>query len=161
MPESLPRTTQDFAEIATDDEFYEYKVSPALIAAFREKAVKVSCPNTQVLFNAGEQGDCVYLLLTGEVVLLLPLTSMDSMGFRAQSGSFVGLPAAFSNEPYSMTAVALKGAELGVMSRDKFCELIATDAKLSFDVLRILAAETRAARRAIVDFDGGLNPNQS
>ena len=151
MLDSVRTTKQSFNEVAVDGSLYECKASPELIAAFEERAIKVICSEDQVLFNNGEPGKCVYLVITGEVGLLLPLTSMDGMGFRARSGSFVGLPAAFSNEPYSMTAVAQRGAQFAVMSRDKFCDLIATSPILSLDVLRILAAETRAARIAIVE----------
>lgn len=151
MLDSVPTTTQDFSQAAVDGSLYECKASPGLIAVFEERAIRVICSENEVLFSNGESSRCVYLVLTGEVGLFLPLTSMDGMGFRARSGSFVGLPSAFSNEPYSMTAVARKGSELAMMSRDKFCDLIATSLMLSLDVLRILAAETRAARIAIVE----------
>ena len=82
---------------------------------------------------------------------MLRLTSMDGLAFRASSCGFVELPSAFSNEPYSMAAIAWKGAELAVMSRDKFVDMIATNPALSLDVLKILAAETRAARMAIAE----------
>ena len=151
MPDSLPPTQQDFIEPADDGSLYECKASPDLIAEFEKRAIKVVCSDDQVLFNKGEPGACVYLVLAGEVGLLLPLSTIDGMGFRARSGSLVGLPAAFSNESYSMTAIAWKGAEFAVMSRDKFCDMIASNPAFSLDVLRILAAETRAARIAIVD----------
>jgi CRP-like cAMP-binding protein len=134
-----------------DEPFYEYTASLDLIAAFEKSAVQVICSESQVLFNAGEPGSCIYLVRAGEVRLMLPLTPMDGMGFRARAGSFVGLPAAFSNEPYSMTAAACEGAELAVMSREKFSDLIASSPALALDVLKILAAETRAARIAIVE----------
>src|ERR1700688_2439406 len=120
MPDSVPITKQDFSEVAVEGSLYECKASPDLIAAFEERAIKVICSENQVLFSNGEPGRSVYLVLLGEVALSLPLTLMDGMGFRAQTGSFVGLPAAFSNEPYSMTAVARKDAELAMMSRDRF-----------------------------------------
>ncbi len=138
-------------ETPADRLFYEFKASPQLIEAFESRAIRVVCSDDQVLFNAGESGSCIYFVEAGSVRLLLPLTSMDGMGFRAQAGSFVGLPAAFGNEPYSMTAVAGKGSELLVMSREKFCDLVASSPALALDVLKILAAETRAARLAIVD----------
>jgi len=159
MLDSAPITRQNFIEVTVDGSLYECKASPGLIAAFEKRAIKVICSENQVLFSNGEPGRCVYLVLTGEIGLLLPLTSMDGMGFRAQSGSLVGLPAAFSNGAYSMTAVARNGAELAVMSRDKFCDLIRTSPMLSLDVLRILAAETRAARIAIVE--AGFGRRQS
>lgn len=127
----------------------ESTVCLELIEAFARKATTVICSDNEVLFLKGEPGNCVYLVRSGEVRLLLPVSSGAGVGFRAKAGSLVGLPAAFSNQAYSMTAVALKGSELGMMSRDRFCDLIATNATLSLDVLRILAAETRAARLAI------------
>jgi CRP-like cAMP-binding protein len=159
MLDSVPTARQNLDEVAVDGSLYECKASTDLIAAFEKCAIKVIYSENQILFSNGEPSRCVYLVLRGEVGLLLPLTSMDGMVFRAQSGSFVGLPSAFSNETYSMTAVARKGAELAVMSRDKFCDLIATSPMLSLDVLRILAAETRAARIAIVE--AGIGRRQS
>lgn len=158
MPDFFPVRQIDLSNIEVRDSFYDCKASPSLIAAFEDSASKVVCSENQILFNAGEPGSCVYLVLSGETGLLLPLTSMGGMGFLARSGSFLGLPAAFSDEGYSMTAVALKGAELAVMSREKFCALIASNPALSFDVLKILAAEARAARLAIVEVDGSRNP---
>ena len=151
MPDSLPVTNDTFNEAAAEESFYRRKPSPELIAAFENRAIKVICSENQVLFSHGEPARCVYLVLNGEVRMLLPLTPMDGMGFHAESGSFIGLPAAFSNEPYTMTAIACKGTEVAVMSREKFCDLTATSPALSLDVLKILAAETRAARIAIVE----------
>lgn len=138
-------------ENLVDGPFYECKPSRQLVEAFEKGSIRVVCSDAQVLFNAGESGSGVYFVDAGKVRLMLPLTSMDGMGFSAQAGSFVGLPAAFGDEAYSMTAVAQKGAELLVMSREKFCALIASSPALALDVLKILAAETRAARIAIVE----------
>lgn len=138
-------------ETAVGEMFYDCTASRNLLMAFENAAVKVMCSENQVLFKEGEPGNSVYLLMAGEVGLFLPLTPGDGMGFRALSGSFVGLPAAFGNEPYSMSAVAREGATLAAMSREKFCDLIATSPTLAMDVLKILAAETRAARIAIVE----------
>jgi len=54
-----------------------------------------------------------------------------------------------------MSAIARKGSEVGVMSRDRFCDLVAADSVLALDILRILAAETRAARITIVEAEIG------
>jgi CRP-like cAMP-binding protein len=71
----------------------------------------------------------VYLVLAGEVGLLLPVSSTHAFAFRATKGLLVGFPAAFSDEPYSMTAVACNSAELGVMSSEKFCKMIASNGR--------------------------------
>jgi CRP-like cAMP-binding protein len=46
---------------------------------------------------------------------------------------------------------AVKDSEIAVMDREEFCGLVALNPVLSMDVLRILAAETRAARIAITN----------
>ena len=138
-------------KVLEDGPFYESTTSPELIEAFEKSAVQLICSESRVLFNAGESGSGIYLVQAGEVRLMLPLTQMDGMGFRARAGSFVGLPATFSDEPYSMTAVAREGAQLAVMSRERFCDLISSSPALALEVLKILAAETRAARIAIVE----------
>jgi CRP-like cAMP-binding protein len=143
--------TRRRGQIESADSLYDCKASPLLIGAFEKRAIKVACAENEVLFREGEPGKCVYLILAGEIGLFLPLTPMERMGFRARSGAFVGLPAAFSNESYSMAAIARKGTQVALMSRDKFCDLVAADPVLALDVLRILAAETRAARITIVE----------
>jgi CRP-like cAMP-binding protein len=122
-----------------------------LLAAFERRARKFSCMEDQILFYKGEPGKFVYFVRAGEVDLILSLSSTRAVGFRGKAGSLIGLPAAFSRGQYSMTAVAYRGAELKVMAREDFCDMVASDSQLSIDVLRILAAETHAARIAILD----------
>jgi len=106
--DSLPMTQQDFEAIAAELSLSECTASPDILAAFNRKAIQVSCKEDQVLFRIGEPGTSVYLVRSGEVGLILPVSDRDGIGFRARPGSLVGLPAAFSNEPYSMTAIAWK-----------------------------------------------------
>jgi CRP/FNR family transcriptional regulator, cyclic AMP receptor protein len=155
MLKLLSGAQKKFDDTAVDGMLYECKASPELIAAFEKRAIKILSSGGEVLFNNGEPGKCVYLVLAGQIDLFLPLSSKEGIGFRAQTGAFVGLPAALSNEVYSMTAIARKGAKIAVMSRDKLCDLVAADPVLAFDVLRILAAETRAARITIVEAEIG------
>ena len=147
----LPLTKEKYDAMAVEPSLSECTASPEFLSAFNKRAVQVSCNDDEVLFRIGELGTGVYLVRSGQVGLILPVSSTDGIGFRAETGSLIGLPAAFSNEPYSMTAIAWKGSEIAVMSRDRFCDLIASDHALSLDVLKILAAETRAARIAIVE----------
>ena len=147
----LPLTKAKYDAMAVEPSLSETTASPEFLTAFNKRAVQVSCNDDEVLFRIGEPGTSVYLVRSGEVGLVLPVSDTEGIGFRAKAGSLVGLPAAFSNEPYSMTAIAWRGSEIAVMSRERFCDLIASDHALSLDVLKILAAETRAARIAIVE----------
>lgn len=132
-------------------ELSDNKATPELIAEFSQRTTKLVCTRKLVLFERGEPAKQVYLIRSGKVELTMPITSGEAMGFRAAVGSIVGLPAAFSNEPYSLTALAYKGAELEEMDRRQFWEMLISKPALSLDVLKILTSETRSARIAIVD----------
>ena len=142
-------------ELSDEVSFYDQIASPQLLSSFNEHARTIRYEHDDVLFRTGEAAQKVYLLLSGQVALTIPFSNQRAMEFRADNGALLGLPAAFSNQPYSMTAVASKGSEIAVIGREEFCRLIASNPALSLDVLRILAAETRAARLAITSV--GMN----
>ena len=142
---------KDFNEVSVEPMFCDYIGSPELISAFNANAKTLYCARDRVLFGKGEVASKVYLVRSGGVTLMLPYSLSRAMVFRAEAGALVGLPAAFSEEPYSMTAVALKDSEFAVMSREDFLNLTSANPSLSLEVLKVLAAETRAARMAIVD----------
>ena len=64
------------------------------------------------------------------------------------SGSLLGLSAAVGREPYEMTAMARKGAEVRFVSRENFEGFIKAEPRFYPDVLQVLAAEVRATRQA-------------
>jgi CRP-like cAMP-binding protein len=74
----------------------------------------------------------------------------EVMSIDATAGSLLGLPGLIGDEPYSLTAVARKDAELCFISRDEFTNLMRTNPLLSLKVLQVLAAEVRSARQAIL-----------
>jgi CRP-like cAMP-binding protein len=141
----------DTTALAIESPLSEYKATSPLIAEFRRIGISLAFPQDETLFRQGDTPGGVYLVLGGEVELTMPVSRTRGMGFRATAGSLVGLPAAFSNQPYSMTAIALRGAELGHIDRQQLGEMLGETPILALDVLRILAAETRSARIAIVD----------
>ena len=134
-----------------ENELSEHKATPELMAEFSQRATKHSYSSKEVLFQQGEPASKVYLVRHGEVFLTMSISSSHAMGFRATEGSLVGLPATFSNEPYSMTASAERGSQLEILDREQFLRMLVAKPSLSLDVLKILAAETRSARVAIVE----------
>jgi CRP-like cAMP-binding protein len=71
------------------------------------------------------------------------------MCLHAASGSVLGLPGIVGNEPYSMTAMAHKGSEVGFVTRSDFEDVLRTEPLLYPMVLQVLAAEVRTARQAL------------
>jgi CRP-like cAMP-binding protein len=55
------------------------------------------------------------------------------------------------NVPYSLSARAKKGSFVSFIKREDFSRLMLTDPSVSVGVLRVLAAEVRTARMALVE----------
>jgi CRP-like cAMP-binding protein len=123
-----------------------------LLDALEQRSQKVPCDEERPLFKQGDPPVGVYVVRKGKVALTMQSPGGEVvMQIQATPGSLLGLPGLIGNEPYSLSAVAMSGAEVGFVVRDDFSALIQADPQLSFKVLQVLAAEVRTARQAIFD----------
>ena len=128
-----------------------FLANPELIAALEKRSTAIPCNGEQVLFRQGDAPAGVYILHLGEVTLTLESAKgKPILATQAGAGSLLGLPGLVGNEPYTLTAVARKGAEVSFVSRDQFTALMQSDPLLSLNILQVLAAEVRSARMAIL-----------
>jgi CRP-like cAMP-binding protein len=122
----------------------------ALIQALENRSHSVPCSEGRVLFHQGDAPDGLYIVRNGEVVLImLSEAGNQVMCLRAGAGSLLGLPGIIGNEPYTLTATASKGSEIGFVARDDFEDLMRAEPSLSLRVLQVLAKEVRSARQAL------------
>jgi CRP-like cAMP-binding protein len=141
-PRSLPLKLDPSAFLA----------NPELIDALKKRSTAIACNGEQVLFHQGEPPAGVYILHQGEVTLTMESAQgKPILSSQAGAGSLLGLPGLVGNEPYTLTAVARKGAEVSFVSRDQFTALMQSDPLLSLKILQVLAAEVRSARNAILE----------
>ena len=124
-----------------------------LIEALEKRATRIVCEDDRVLFAQGESPAGLYILKAGGARLAMASPTGDMiMSIPVVPGSLLGLPALIGNQPYSLTAKALKGAELHFVSHASFSRLMLDEPRLSLSILRVLAAEVRTARYAISEF---------
>jgi CRP-like cAMP-binding protein len=95
-----------------------------------------------VLFRRGDPPSGVYVILRGSVVLDVH----DRVYRTAQQDSIIGLPAIFSGQPYSLTAIAAEDCELGFIARETIFEFVRSNPSLAIHLLEILAAEVEMLR---------------
>jgi CRP-like cAMP-binding protein len=128
-----------------------FVADPELIAALQQRATTVSCLDQErILFKQGDPAAGIYILHKGDAVLQMKGADGSTvMCMQTYAGSLLGLPGLIGNEPYSLTATAHKGSELGYISREDFLSVMSADAAIGFKVLQILAAEVRSARHAL------------
>jgi CRP-like cAMP-binding protein len=122
-----------------------------LIQALEKRATPIVCNEDRTLFHQGDPAVGLYILSQGEAVVSMDAGD-DAIAFSctASAGSLLGLPGLIANQPYSLTAVARKGARIGFISKDEFNSLMQTEQPLMVKVLQVLAAEVRSARLAII-----------
>jgi len=123
-----------------------------LIEALKKRATPVDCAEDQLLFRQGDSPEGLYIFCGGEVTLTLTSASGDVvMSLSVDAGSLLGLPGVIGNVPYSLSARAKKGSVVTFVKREDFHQLMLTDPSVSVGILRVLAAEVRTARMALVE----------
>lgn len=127
-----------------------FLADPELIHALHKRATLFVCEEDRTLFHQGDPPTGLFILHKGEATLSLdPGANQNLFACQAAPGSVLGIPALIGNQPYSLTALALSGAEVSFVSRDDFNILMQTEQSLMLKVLQVLAAEVRSARLAL------------
>jgi CRP-like cAMP-binding protein len=128
-----------------------FVADPQLILTLQARSSKVFCKEEFVLFRQGETPAGLYILTKGKVTLTMDYQNGDPiLSTQAEAGSVLGLPGVVGDRTYTLTATAAAGSELRFVTRDNFIALMQADPLLSLQLLKILAAEVRSARGAIL-----------
>ena len=127
-----------------------FVADPELIQVLQTKSSPVVCTTNIVLFNQDDIAVGVYIFHQGAATLTMrSIDGRTIFSIPAMPGSLLGLPALISDKPYSLSAIAHPGAEVGFVSRNDFFNLVQSDPTLSLKMLQVLAAEVRTARQAL------------
>ena len=121
-----------------------------LLDALLKRSTQITCMHDSILFSQGQESSGLYILVSGEVMLMMRGRSGNlAQCLRATSGSLLGIPALCANLPYTLTGVASKGSDVRFVTRFDFEHLVQDNAQLAIKVLRMAALEIVAAREAI------------
>lgn len=129
-----------------------FHADTSLLSAVAELASPVPCLADTVVFRQGEECAGLFVLKRGHATLEMECGDAGLCTvFEADDGSLLGLPALISGERYSLTATIAGGSEIGFVQRNSFLGLMNACPRLSLKALQVMAAETRAARKALVE----------
>lgn len=102
----------------------------------------------EIVFDEGEEGQALYILLSGTVSVSWTRDSVREVLAELTSGSFFGDLALLDNTPRSAQVRAKEACEMAVFFRADFVALMETDAtigyKISLQLARNLAQRLRA-----------------
>lgn len=98
----------------------------------------------EVIFHLGDPGDALFVIVTGDVKISLPSeTGEEAILATLSPGDVFGELALLDGAPRSASATALGPTETVVLPRDRFRELIATEAGVRDALLASIAGELR------------------
>jgi CRP/FNR family transcriptional regulator, cyclic AMP receptor protein len=98
----------------------------------------------EVIFHIGDPGDALFVIVQGEVKISLPSeTGEEAILATLRPGDVFGELALLDGSPRSASATALGPTETVVLPRDRFRELIATEAGVRDALLASIAGELR------------------
>lgn len=121
-----------------------------LLQALEKRATPLPCEDDRVLFHQGDTPAGLYILTKGEATVSMNGENGEPfLSVKASAGSLLGLPGLIGNQPFSLTVIALRGAQVCFIARDDFNALMQSELPLLVKVLKVLAAEVRSARLAI------------
>jgi CRP-like cAMP-binding protein len=98
----------------------------------------------EIIFHAGDPGDALFIIVSGEVKIALPSEEGDEAILATlRPGDVFGELALLDGAPRSATASALVATEVVLLPRDRFRELVATEPAVRDTLLASLAGELR------------------
>ena len=96
-------------------------------------------PAGQTIFKAGDVGDCLYILLEGEIQISLSNHVLDHL----TSGAIFGEMALVDSEPRSADAIAKTVCKLVKIDEKRFTELAGQNPRFGIEVMRIMSSRLR------------------
>ncbi|MEO5884282.1 MAG: Crp/Fnr family transcriptional regulator [Candidatus Limnocylindrales bacterium] len=98
----------------------------------------------EVIFHIGDPGDALFVIVSGEIKIWLPSeTGEEAILATLRPGDVFGELALLDGAPRSASATAIMATEAVVLPRDRFRELIATEAGVRDALLASIAGELR------------------
>ena len=117
-------------------------VNPTVATALSFFGSPMGVPEAAVIFQPGEIADGVYVVRSGRIIIEL----LDAIGIPLRMETVceygvLGLPAAISQLPHCLRALAAENSELIFLPSEELRRLIRSNSELGTEVITALAAE--------------------
>jgi CRP-like cAMP-binding protein len=113
--------------------------------------VSLKLKKGQVLINEGDESDCVYILVAGELAIYKydREAQRHNVIAHASPGEMVGEMSFLDNLPRSASVKATTDCELQMMNRTSFDNLLLTQDKFIQNLIKTLSDRLRKANQKI------------
>jgi len=100
----------------------------------------------ETIFNAGEQGDCLYVVLSGQVDLRIGNVSVETVG---PGGLFGEMALVDSSVERSASAIAQAPSKLALVDKRRFEYMVGQTPFFALEVMRVMADRLRKTNRRL------------
>lgn len=107
--------------------------------SFSKTETHQAFPAGQTIFREGDPGDVLYIVIEGEVTILIDNQPLETLG----PGDILGEMALIEDRPRSATALAITDCLLTPVTRQHFLTLIQRTPMFALQVMRVLAQRLR------------------
>jgi CRP/FNR family transcriptional regulator, cyclic AMP receptor protein len=105
----------------------------------RREADVRSFKQGETIFNAGDPGDCMFVVVEGAVEIDLAGTVVE----RLDAGGLFGEMALIDGQPRSATAVAAADCSLAAINEKRFLRLVEITPRFALQVMQVIAQRLR------------------
>ena len=123
------------------------KMEPSKLKLLAFTSESLTFEDGEELCHYGEPADCAFVIMSGEVAIMVDTDEGEVAGFVRGANELIGEMAVLTNSPRSATMRA-KGETVAMrISDDAFIKLLRENPEISLDVMRTLSnrlAETNA-----------------
>lgn len=109
------------------------------INLFRNTSERKQYADGEVIFRVGQQGDVMYVVLSGEV----EVWQNGNLLARMSAGQPLGEMALIDDSPRSAMAIACGNCELAVISQKRFLYMVQETPQFALTVMRVLVERLR------------------
>ena len=121
-----------------------------MIRCFEGVAVRKRFPRNTVIFSKGDESDSLYVVCRGKVKVLIDDEQGKEIVLSVMGpGEYFGEMAAIDGVPRSATVVTQEPAELLMVRRNDFRNILSTNPAMVFNLLKVLLGRLRKADHKI------------
>jgi len=104
---------------------------------------KIVAKNNQLIFDAGDKADSVYLVVSGEIGIFLPTNKTDKPNFILGDNEIFGEMGVIDQSLRAGRATALTEVDLIKISQDEFNDKLAESDPFITGLIRVLVSRIR------------------
>jgi CRP-like cAMP-binding protein len=118
------------------------------------------CNDADYVVRQGEAGDCMYIVLSGELEVVRRSQGREFFLATLGPGDFFGEMSLIDNEPRTASVRSVGQSEVMMLDRQNFLGQVQQDASLAFQILSKMAGRARDLSQRLMNL-GALLPTEA